>query len=265
MKRPSLSKLLDRGEFPSVPSKDQYEKELESLQHKMVRIQQGLYHARARAIIAVEGFDAAGKGGVIRRLTEPIDPRGVKVVPIGPPSPDEQGRHWLFRFWRQLPPPGAVTIFDRTWYGRVEVERVEKLCRKSDWKRAYEEINQFEAMLVNDQITLVKIFLAISKDEQLKRFEARVRDPYKMWKIGPADIEARKKWDEYVEATDDLFARTDTKLAPWNLIPANFKWYARLKVLRLVTKALGHHREWIEERAQQVEIRQIRKELQKLR
>ncbi|HXN40227.1 MAG TPA: polyphosphate kinase, partial [Myxococcaceae bacterium] len=181
MKHPSLSALLAREKFPKIDSQETYERRLERLQHKMLRIQQGNYHSGGRAIIAIEGFDAAGKGGAIRRITEGLDPRGIKVVPIGPPLPEEQGRHWLYRFWRELPPPGMITVFDRTWYGRVLVERVDGLASKKAWKRAYSEINEFEAMLVNDGIDVVKIFMAISKREQLKRFEERLKDPYKHW------------------------------------------------------------------------------------
>jgi polyphosphate kinase 2 (PPK2 family) len=265
MQPPSLSRLLKQGEFPRVKSPDRYRTLLEELQHKMLRVQQGLYHGNRRAIVAIEGFDAAGKGGAIRRLTEAIDPRGVKVIPIGPPAPEEQGRHWLYRFWRELPLPGTLTVFDRTWYGRVLVERVEKLASKWDWKRAYDEINEFEAMLVDDGIDVVKLFLAISKDEQLKRFQARVRDPYKQWKIGPPDIEARKRWDKYVDAADDLFELTDTKRVPWHLIPANYKWYARTEVLRVVTKQLARHGKWVEDRAVKLKARHIMQELKKLK
>src|SRR5512143_2546906 len=148
---PSLSRLL-AGPFPAVPSKDGYERRLEELQRRMLLVQQGLFHSRRRAIVAIEGFDASGKGGAIRRLTEAIDPRGVKVVPIGPPTGEEQGRHWLWRFWRALPAPGTLTVFDRTWYGRVLVERVEGLARKAEWRRAYREINEFERVLADDGV-----------------------------------------------------------------------------------------------------------------
>lgn len=249
MPHPSLSRLLAEDAFPEVESKRLYERRLEALQRRMLLIQQGLFHSRRRAIVAIEGFDAAGKGGAIRRLTEGVDPRGVKVVPIGPPAPDEQGRHWLFRFWRELPLPGTLTVFDRTWYGRVLVERVEGLATKAELQRAPREINEFERMLVDDGIDLVKIFLGVSKAEQLRRFEERLRDPYKQWKLGEADVRARKEWDGYVEAVDDAFARTDTPRARWHLVPADRKWYARLQVLRIVTGKLARHAKWMEARA----------------
>ncbi len=265
MKPPKLSKLLSRKKFPKIRSKQVYQSTLEDLQHRMVRIQQGLYHSGRRAVVGFEGFDAAGKGGCIRRMTEMLDPRGLKVVPIGPPLPEEKGRHWLYRFWRDLPLPGSITVFDRTWYGRVLVERVDRLTPKPQWKRAYDEINEFEAMLVNEGIELVKIFLAITKDEQLRRFEQRLRDPYKRWKIGEADIRARQQWDEYVEAADDMFKRTHTKLVPWELIPAEHKWYARSEVLRVVTKALGSHGDWMEEQKAVLSAAELESALKLLR
>ncbi len=248
MPHPSLSRLL-RGEFPAVGSKETYERRLDDLQRRMLLVQQGLFHSKRRAVIAIEGFDASGKGGAIRRLTEAIDPRGVNVVPIGPPTADEQGRHWLWRFWRELPLPGTITIFDRTWYGRVLVERVEHLASKPEWRRAYREIVEFERTLVDDGIDLVKIFLAVSRDEQLRRFEQRLRDPYKQWKISDADVRARKRWDDYVEAADEALRRTDVPAARWHLVPGDRKWYARVEVLRVVTTRLARHSEWMEARA----------------
>jgi polyphosphate kinase 2 (PPK2 family) len=260
MAHPSLSRLLASKAFPSVASKDVYERRLDELQRRMVLVQQGLFHARRRAIVAIEGFDASGKGGAIRRLTQAIDPRGVRVVPIGPPAEDEQGRHWLYRFWRELPLPGTLTVFDRTWYGRVLVERVDELAKKAEWKRAYREIDELERTLVDDGIDLVKIFLGVSKDEQLRRFENRLRDPYKQWKLTEADVRARKKWDGYVEAVDDAFARTDTAKARWHLVAADRKWHARLEVLRIVTSKLARHAQWMEVRAR---VKQRARELEK--
>jgi len=265
MAHPSLSRLLAKGAFPEIASKRVYERRLEELQRRMLLIQQGLFHSRRRAIIAIEGFDAAGKGGAIRRLTEAVDPRGVKVVPIGPPSQDEQGRHWLYRFWRELPLPGTITVFDRTWYGRVLVERVDGLATKAELKRAYPEINEFERMLVDDGVDLVKVFLGISKAEQLRRFEERLRDPYKQWKLSEADVRARKKWNDYVEAVDDAFVRNDTPRARWHLVPADRKWYARLQVLRIVTGKLARHAEWMEARVRERhQARHLEKALKRL-
>ncbi|RZA09097.1 MAG: polyphosphate kinase [Proteobacteria bacterium] len=247
-KAPSLSKLLENGATERGEHHD-YDKEIEALQLRMLRAQQGIFHRRARAIIALEGFDAAGKGGAIRRLTEKLDPRGVKVHPIGPPEGDEQGKHWLYRFWAKLPAPGTIAIFDRTWYGRVLVERVDKLIDKESYERAYREIREFEAMLTNDGIEVVKIFVGISKQEQLKRFEDRLKDPYKRWKIGEPDIKARAKWGKYVSAADDLFAETHTKNAPWQLIAGDNKDYARAHVLKAVVERLHDSERWMEKEA----------------
>lgn len=223
----------------SIKDKATYERRLDALQLKMLSIQQAYYHGRRRVIIAVEGWDAAGKGGMIRRLTERLDPRGVKVWPIGPPEPAEQGRHHLYRFWTRLPEPGTLVIFDRTWYGRVLVERVDDLATKEAWRRAYGEINDFERMLVDDGVRLVKLFLHITPDEQLRRFAERLESPYKRWKLRPSDIQAHMQWDAYAEAADEMFARTSTKAAPWIAIPANQKWYARIRALEVVTAALA--------------------------
>jgi polyphosphate kinase 2 (PPK2 family) len=260
-----LSKLLKENDFPEMESKDHYEKVLAKLQLRMLRIQQGIYHDKRRAIIALEGFDAAGKGGAIRRMVELLDPRGVNVVPIGAPTPEEQGRHYLWRFWKEIPAPGKITIFDRTWYGRVLVERVDKLCSKESWKRSYGEIRQFERQLVDSGVDLVKIFVAISKKEQWRRFELRITDPYKQWKIGQADIHAREKWDDYVKAVDDMFAETDEKGARWHLVPGNRKWYSRVEVLRIATEALGSHGDRMEERAMRVEKAKLLRELRRLK
>lgn len=266
MAHPSLSRLLARGEFPAVASKQAHERRLEALQRQMLLVQQGLFHARRRAVIAIEGFDAAGKGGAIRRLAEAVDPRGIKVVPIGPPSPDEQGRHWQYRFWRELPLPGTITVFDRTWYGRVLVERVDGLAERAAWRRAYREINELERAWMDDGIDLVKIFLAVSAEEQLRRFEDRLRDPYKQWKLQESDVRARKQWDRYVEAVDELLVRTDTPRARWHLVPGDHKWYARQEVLRIVTSRLARHAEWMEAKAREEDTaRKFRKALRRLR
>jgi polyphosphate kinase 2 (PPK2 family) len=238
--------------------------EIRTLQLEMLRIQQGLFHSKQRAILAFEGFDSSGKGGAIRALTETLDPRGVRVHPIGAPEPAEQSKHWLCRFWVALPEPGTLAIFDRTWYGRVLVERVDHLAHKRDWKRAYDEINQFEAMLVHDGIDVIKIFLAITKKEQRRRFEERLQNPYKQWKLTDGDLRARAKWSDYVRASDDLLARTDTKLCPWHVVPANDKERMHRRVLEIVTDRLSLHHGWIEREAQSDRKKQIKKALRLL-
>jgi polyphosphate kinase 2 (PPK2 family) len=222
----------------TMPDKEAYEKALSSAQLRLLRLQQAHYHGKRRAIIVFEGWDASGKGGAIRRLTEKLDPRGVHVWPIAAPTADEQGRHYLYRFWSKLPAPQTWAIFDRSWYGRVLVERVEKLCKPSDWKRAYDEINEFEEMLVDDGVAIVKIFLHISKKEQLRRFDEREHNPYKRWKITKEDWRNRKKWDKYEKAIDDMFKKTSTRQAPWTPIAGERKWYARVSVCRNVAEAL---------------------------
>jgi polyphosphate kinase 2 (PPK2 family) len=231
-------RLRDIDLSQEMPDKDTYEKELSRLQLRLLRLQQQHYHGNRRAIIVFEGWDASGKGGAIRRLTEKLDPRGLRVWPIGAPRPDEQGRHYLYRFWQKLPEPQTWAIFDRSWYGRVLVERVEKLCKPSEWKRAYDEINEFETMLVDDGAAVVKVFLHISKKEQLRRFEEREKNPYKRWKITKEDWRNRKKWSKYESAIDDMFKETSSRRAPWIPIAGERKWFARTAVCRAVADAL---------------------------
>lgn len=246
---PSLSKLLKKKPRKYDEAKTNAEQTILDLQLQILRIEQGIWHSKGRAIVLFEGFDAAGKGGAIRRLTEKLDPRSFRVHPIGPPTPEELGKHYLYRFWRDLPDPGTIAIFDRSWYGRVLVERVKKLIPKERWRQAFEEINQFEAMLTNDGIDVIKIFLGIHPDEQMKRFEARLHDPYKQWKLSPDDIDARKNWKNYVQAADDLLKRTHTKSAPWHLVAADSKNHARIETLTIVLEALSHYRKWMEKKA----------------
>jgi polyphosphate kinase 2 (PPK2 family) len=225
---------------------EDFKSALKKLQLKMLRIQQGIWHKKERVIILFEGMDASGKGGAIRRATEILDPRGVRVHPIGAPSDEEQAKHWLYRFWLKLPSPGIITIFDRSWYGRVLVERVEELTEKSHWKRAYTEINQFEQMLLNDGVKVIKIFLDISKEEQLKRFESRLKDPYKQWKITNEDIRAREKWADYQVAIKEMIKKTSD--LPWHVVKANDKNQTRLDVLEILTKELAPFQKWMEKK-----------------
>jgi AMP-polyphosphate phosphotransferase len=216
-----------------------YQQKLRKLQIAMLELEQIYRVERRRAVIALEGWDASGKSGAIQRLIEKCDPRWVDVWSIGRPTPDEQGRHYLWRFWQRLPAPGEIAIFDRTWYGRVLVERVEGLARPKEWRRAYDEINAFEKMLVDDGIRLVKLFLHISDGEQLRRLRERVTTPTKRWKMSAEDIRNRAHRREYLAAIDDMFARISTAAAPWHLVPAEYKWFARVTVAKAVVKALG--------------------------
>ncbi|CAK0754575.1 polyphosphate kinase (ADP) [uncultured Gammaproteobacteria bacterium] len=232
-----LSKLdMDQT---GIKDRESYEKKLKGLQKDLLRVQQTYYHQKRRAIIVFEGWDAAGKGGCIRRITEPLDPRGCHVWPISAPTADEQGRHYLYRFWTRLPPPGTFSIFDRSWYGRVLVERIQGFADKPAWKRAYGEINEFERMLVEDGARIVKIFLHITPEEQLARFRERLANPFKRWKLTEEDLRNRSRWDDYAEAIEDMFERTSTSHVPWHVLPANSKWSARLESLRLVIAELS--------------------------
>jgi polyphosphate kinase 2 (PPK2 family) len=245
----SLRRILEDKKAFKIGGDSDFKEEIEKLQLQMLRIQQGVWHKKSRAIIVFEGFDAAGKGGAIRKLTKMLDPRGFHAHPIGAPAAEEQGKHWLYRFWSLLPAPGTIAIFDRSWYGRVLVERVDGLTPKARWKMAYSEINQFEQILKNDGIEIVKIFLAITKGEQLRRFEGRLKDPYKQWKLSKEDIRARKKWNQHVEAVDEMFLHTNQKNSPWNLIPADQKSFARKETLRIVTSELKSCGTWMEKHA----------------
>lgn len=235
-KPPRLGKL---DMSTRIKDRNDYETELAELQVRILRIQQTYFHEKRRGIIVFEGWDAAGKGGVIRRLTERLDPRGCKVWPIAAPKPEEQGRHYLYRFWTRLPEPGTLAVFDRSWYGRVLVERVESLASRKEWERAYREINEFEAMLTNDGVRIVKIFLHITPEEQLGRFAERLSNPYKRWKLTEEDIRNREKWPQYQDAIEEMFERTSTTKAPWYAVAANQKWHARVETLGIIARRLG--------------------------
>lgn len=223
----------------AIEGEQEYLARLAKLQLKMLSIQQTYYHEGRRAIVVVEGWDAAGKGGFIRRLTERLDPRGFRVWPIGPPDPQDQARFYLYRFWTRLPEPGTIAIFDRSWYGRVLVERVEGLIDRPVWRRAYDEINAFEAMLAADGVRIVKLFLHITPEEQLRRFQERLDNPYKRWKLTEADLRSHNLWDDYVAAAEEMFERTSTGAGAWTAIAANHKWHARLAAIERVSAVLG--------------------------
>ncbi len=222
----------------SIAKKKTYEKKLKKWQRRLLDVQQAYYHQNRRAIIVFEGWDASGKGGAIRRVTERLDPRGFQVHPIGAPSQEEQGKHYLYRFQMRLPAPGKIAIFDRSWYGRVLVERIEGFADEPEWQRAYQEINEFERMLTDDNARIIKIFLHITPEEQLKRFSERLANPIKRWKLTEEDIRNRQRWPEYEQAINQMFMYTSTKTSPWHPIAADHKWYARLEVLKHIVKTM---------------------------
>jgi polyphosphate kinase 2 (PPK2 family) len=222
-----------------LPDKKTYEHRLDAAQTAMLELQQDFRVSGRRGIVMFEGWDAGGKGGAIQRLTAKLDPRWLRVWAIGVPSADEQGRHYLFRFWEKLPSPGHIAVFDRSWYGRVLVERVEGLIPREAWRRAYSEINEFEQMLVDDGIRLVKIFLHVSAEEQLKRLADRITDPLKHWKIEADDIRNFHRRDDYLDAMNEMFEHTSTKTARWHVVPGEHKWFARVAAIEIAVKILG--------------------------
>jgi polyphosphate kinase 2 (PPK2 family) len=216
-----------------------YEERLTALQLLLRQIQQAYLACGERGIVVFEGWDAAGKGGTIRRMSAVMDPRGFKVWPIAAPSDGDKARHFLYRFWERLPPCGAIAVFDRSWYGRVLVERVEGLATREQWSRAYREINEFERMLSDDGARIVKIFLHISAEEQLRRFEQRLNDPLKRWKLTYEDFRNRDRRPDYETAVEEMVARTATQIAPWHVVPAEDKKFARIEALELITGVLA--------------------------
>lgn len=254
-KKKSAETLLKAGENPAENSRYQngvlsgidlsktmtreaYKKEIDRLQKKLELLHSELYRLRIPVVLGFEGWDAGGKGGAIRRLTSHLDPRGYQVCPTAAPNDIEKKHHYLWRFWNHMPKAGHIAIFDRTWYGRVMVERIEGFCREEEWRRAYQEINEMESHLVNAGAVVLKFWLQIDKDEQKRRFEERMRIPEKQWKITDEDWRNREKWDQYELAVNEMLVRTSTTYAPWIVVEGNCKYYARVKVLRTVVEAL---------------------------
>lgn len=217
---------------------DTYHRELKQLQAKLYLLGLQVYHQKRPVVFVFEGWDAAGKGGAIQRLTAELDPRAYTVHAIAAPAGDDKARHYLYRFWRRLPPRGQFAVFDRSWYGRVLVERVEGFARPDEWRRAFAEINQFERQLVDFGAIIAKFWLHISPEEQLRRFEERQNVPYKAWKLTDEDWRNRDKWPLYLEAADEMLLRTSTPVAPWTIVEAEDKKYARIKVLRTAVHVL---------------------------
>ena len=233
--RPRLAAIKS---FPVVEFGD-YERRLAKMQETLQRVQQAYLGTSHRAIIVLEGWDTAGKGGVVRRLGWALDPRSFKVHAIAAPTSREKSLHYLQRFWECLPEHGQIVVFDRSWYGRVLVERVEAYATPTEWRRAYNEINDFERMLLEDDTRLVKIFLHITPEEQMHRFHARLTDPLKRWKLSYEDFRNRGRWKDYEAAIEDMVETTSTKRAPWHLVPANDKPFGRLAAFRIIADRLS--------------------------
>ncbi len=235
-----LEKIPKLEEIPLNQSltEEEYRTELKELQKKLGNLHNKLYRKKIPVIIAYEGWDAAGKGGNIKRITGALDPRGFEVHPIASPEPHEKARHYLWRFWNRLPKTGHIAIFDRTWYGRVMVERLEGFCSENDWQRAYNEINEFEKELADWGAVIIKFWVQIDKDTQLERFNERQNTPEKQWKITDEDWRNREKWDLYEKAVNEMLQKTNTSYAPWHILESNDKKYARIKALRTVVEAI---------------------------
>jgi polyphosphate:AMP phosphotransferase len=240
--RPKQLRASGRARLVALPldqklSSADYETKREKWLGRLSLATRAAQAARRSVIFVFEGWDAAGKGGAIRRLTSAIDARDYRVIPVAKPTDEEKAHHYLWRFWRHVPRAGLVTIYDRSWYGRVLVERLEGFCTEPEWRRAYDEINDFEAQLLEHGTIVVKFWMQVSREEQLKRFREREKTAYKRHKINAEDWRNRRKWDAYEIAVGDMLALTE-KPAPWHLIPANNKRHARLEILKTAAKAI---------------------------
>ena len=230
-------------------TKEEYVRDLIRYQLQLRALAYQLYDQKRPLVIVYEGWDAGGKGGNIKRVTERLDPRGYEVFPIAAPKGEDATHHYLYRFWRRLPESGQIAFFDRSWYGRVMVERIEGFCTEEEWKRAYREINQFERQLVDFGTILFKFWIHIGKEEQLRRFDSRAHDPLKRWKLTDEDWRNRDRWDLYYQAVSEMLLKTSTITAPWTIIEGNSKYYARVKALRTIVETLENELEPFDETA----------------
>lgn len=230
--------VLAKVDLTKSYTEKEYHKKKKKLQKKIRKLHGELYRRQIPVIIGFEGWDAGGKGGAIKRLTEKMDPRGFTVNTTAAPNDYEKAHHYLWRFWKNVPKKGHVAVYDRTWYGRVMVERIEGFCTKKEWQRAFKEINDMEAQFVQSGAIVLKFWMQIDKEEQRKRFEERQKNPEKQWKITEEDWRNRDKWDAYEEAVNEMLIRTSTPEAPWVIVEGNCKYYARIKVLEAVIEAI---------------------------
>lgn len=231
--------MLEIVDLSKKLKRKKYRRKLNRYQTQLRALGYQVYQQQRPVVMVFEGWDAGGKGGAIKRLTERLDPRGYVVHPIAAPKGEDAEKHYLYRFWRRLPPKGQIAIFDRSWYGRVMVERIEGFCTTEEWRRAYREIKDFERQLAGFGTIIFKFWMQISKDEQLRRFEAREDIPYKAWKLTDEDWRNREKWDLYEEAVEDMLIKTTTVRAPWTIVAGNDKRYARVQVLKTVVDRLS--------------------------
>jgi polyphosphate kinase 2 (PPK2 family) len=231
--------MLETLDLTRSLDRDAYVRELTRRQIQLRELGYQVYHQKRPVVILFEGWDAAGKGGAIKRITEKLDPRGYTVYPIAAPQGEDKDHHYLYRFWRRLPERGQIAIFDRSWYGRVMVERVERFATEDAWKRAYAEINSFERQMLDFGTIVAKFWIHISRDEQLGRFEQRQASGYKSWKLTDEDWRNREKWGAYEEAVEEMLVKTSTRTAPWTLVEGNDKYWARAKVLRKLVEILS--------------------------
>jgi polyphosphate kinase 2 (PPK2 family) len=232
------SSILEKIDLSKTISSDEYEEAKKLYQQKLETFQYELFRKKRSMVIIFEGWDAAGKGGDIHRLVEELNPRLYRVVPVGTPSDIEKVHHYLWRFCESIPKAGHITIFDRSWYGRVLVERVEGLCSEEEWKRAYREINEFENIIIGTGAIILKFWLHIDKATQLERFESRQNDLQKSWKITAEDWRNRSRWEDYKIAADEMFQKTSTTNAQWTIVESKDKRYSRIKIMKTVTETL---------------------------
>ena len=237
--------MLETLDLTRALDREAYVRELTRRQVQLRELGYQVYLQKRPVIVLFEGWDAAGKGGAIKRITEKLDPRGYVVYPIAAPQGEDKTRHSLYRFWRRLPERGQIAVFDRSWYGRVLVERVEGFAREEEWKRAYKEINSFERQLKDFGIILAKFWIHISRDEQLRRFEERKAIGYKAWKLTDEDWRNRQKWDTYEEAVEEMLVKTSTRTAPWCTVEGNDKYWARTKVLERLVEILSRELDYV--------------------
>lgn len=240
---PDKPVCLDDLDQSKSHTPEHYRQKMKEGHLTLLQLQREVRESGRTVIVVIEGPDAAGKGGSIKRLVERLDPRHLRVYSTIKPTAEEYAHHYLWRFWNKLPARGEMAIFDRSWYGRVLVERIEGFATEAEWMRAFGEINEFERLLHDDGAIIIKFWLHITKQEQMKRFKKRQEDPMKRWKMNDEDWRNRKKWDGYIAAAEEMFAKTSSQFAPWQVVSANYKWYTRVKVLQTVcdriTEALG--------------------------